>query len=245
MRREGSHVNRRHFLAGTSAAAAAIALAACGEKEQKQSQKSSGSDSASDSASSKGGDGDSVESSHDLTPDKPFMAFGKEDASKELELFVDYLCPHCKHFADVNGDYLKEIAESGEVLLHIYVRPMLDAHTGGTYSLDTASCALAAYEQDPASFWKMDKALFGMQPGPEDNELPTQDDIYATTTKAGLSDESLAKVKEGKYEDIANAAEKVGQERQIGTPVLYINGTEFSGDFTVNGEVKKAVEAAK
>lgn len=243
MRREGSHVNRRHFLAGTSAAVAAIALAACGDEESKQSEKSS--ESGSDPASSKGGEGDSVESSHDLTADKPFMAFGKEDASKKLELFVDYLCPHCKHFADTNGDYLKEIADSGEVLLHVYVRPMLDAHTGGTYSLDTASCALAAYEQDPASFWKMDNALFGMQPGPEDDALPSQDDIYATATKAGLSDESLAKVKEGMYEDIANAAEKVGQERQIGTPVLYINGTEFSGDFTVDGEVKKAVEAAK
>lgn len=172
------------------------------------------------------------------------MSFGSTDAPTQLELFVDYLCPHCKDFAEVNTEDLKALADANEVGLQIYVRPMLDARTGTTYSLDTASCAMAAYVQDPALFWEVDEALFELQPGDDASALPSQDDIFAAAKEAGLSEESLAAVKEGKYTDIVEAAEDEGAKRKIGTPVLYINGAQFEGDFTVPGEVEKAVKEA-
>lgn len=248
-----SHPARRTLLAATAAGLGTVALSSCGlansilrgnERPDDSAQAPEG---PKDPQADGTGDTTTQESSASptqgsttLDPFTPYLQLGKEGQEPLLELFVDYLCPYCKKFSMAYSDFLQQVSEEASVDLRIYVRPMLDANTGGTYSRDTASCAAAAYEQDPALFWTLDKVFYDNQPS-ESGPLPSPDDVYATARDAGLEDTFLDNVKGGAYNAFVDAAEAEGRDRAIGTPTLFINGTEFTGRGNLEEEVQAAI----
>src|SRR5690625_1002340 len=42
------------------------------------------------------------------------VTFGEADAPAHIDVWLDFLCPHCKSFEDQNGSTIDEIVEAGE-----------------------------------------------------------------------------------------------------------------------------------
>lgn len=245
--------SRRTFLTATAAGLGAVSLTSCGLARSAlggqggSAGQSQGGSAGQPQGNPADGTGDTTaqepsatatQGTTTLSASEPYLQLGDAGKQPLLELFVDYLCPHCKEFSQDFGEYFKDVSDAGSVELRMFVRPMLDAQTRSTYSRDTASCAAAAYEQDPGLFWSVDKAFFDAQPDGSSG-LPSSEDVYAIARGAGLNDDFLESVKGGAYNAFVDAAEAEGRARSIGTPTVYIDGTQFT-----NGDLISEIETA-
>ena len=229
-----SIASRRALLAGAGVATVAL-LAACTSEEGSDDATPYTDEPRSEPAA---GAGDSFDES------RPYLVFGSNNHGPVVELFVDYRCPHCKVFAEVNGRDLEQLVNAGTIELHVFPRPMLDPRTGTTFSMDTANAVVAAYVQDPALYFEVESAMFELQPASPQDPTPGTADIAAAAAAQGVSDEGVAAIESSEYAAWVTTVEQVGQEREIGTPTVYVNGQMFEGDFTVPGELLQAIEAA-
>lgn len=234
-----SPVSRRSLLAASGAASAAIMLAACGNGTP-----SGGAGSAAPTTGQASAGSDAGANAGTFDPDVPYLVFGAGSVGPKVELFVDYRCPHCKNFSLANHDYLEQAVDAGTIELHVYPRPMLDARTGTTFSRDTATAVVATYVQDPALFWDLDTALFALQPESGTDPTPGTQAIADAAESVGANEATVQAILDSEYTEWVQSVEEVGRERNIGTPVVFINGEQFEGDIYTPGPLQKAIEAA-
>ena len=145
---------------------------------------------------------------------------------------------------DARGGALQPLAQGGEITLRMHPQPMLDASsTPAGYSGRAANAAVCAYaeDEDPAQWAAAESALFTDQPdaaGLSDAELSTR-----ISQATGLDvDECIT---EGTYlpwlrEVVEPAAQATGQ----GTPAVFIDDEQFTGDITAPGSLEEAIAAA-
>ena len=177
-----------------------------------------------------------------VAEDQPYLEVGTSEDGPVVDVYVDFLCPHCATFHDAQGEDLARMAQDGEITLRMHPRPMLDASSSPAgYSGRAANAAVCAYAEDPAQWYAAESALFEEQPD-----------------AAGLSDEELAGlvsdatgldvadcVAEGTYLPwIEEVVEPEALSRTQGTPAVFIDGEEFTGDITAPGALEEAVAAA-
>ena len=177
-----------------------------------------------------------------VAEDQPYLEVGTSEDGPVVDVYVDFLCQHCATFHDAQGEDLARMAQDGEITLRMHPRPMLDASSSPAgYSGRAANAAVCAYAEDPAQWYAAESALFEEQPD-----------------AAGLSDEELAGlvsdatgldvadcVAEGTYLPwIVEVVEPEALSRAQGTPAVFIDGEEFTGDITAPGALEEAVAAA-
>ena len=177
-----------------------------------------------------------------VAEDQPYLEVGTSEDGPVVDVYVDFLCPHCATFHDAQGEDLARMAQDGEITLRMHPRPMLDESSSPAgYSGRAANAAVCAYAEDPAQWYAAESALFEEQPD-----------------AAGLSDEELAGlvsdatgldvadcVAEGTYLPwIEEVVEPEALSRAQGTPAVFIDGEEFTGDITAPGALEEAVAAA-
>ena len=177
-----------------------------------------------------------------VAEDQPYLEVGTSEDGPVVDVYVDFLCQHCATFHDAQGEDLARMAQDGEITLRMHPRPMLDASSSPAgYSGRAANAAVCAYAEDPAQWYAAESALFEEQPD-----------------AAGLSDEELAGlvsdatgldvadcVAEGTYLPwIEEVVEPEALSRAQGTPAVFIDGEEFTGDITAPGALEEAVAAA-
>lgn len=83
-----------------------------------------------------------------------------------VEVYSDFLCPHCKDFADQSGRYLEEAATAGQIRLRWVPYVVLDRAEGADqYSSRAANLVLCVNEeQGAAAAWSVHDALFANLP---------------------------------------------------------------------------------
>ncbi|ASK65709.1 hypothetical protein CFK39_07510 [Brachybacterium avium] len=179
-----------------------------------------------------------------VAADQPYLEVSTSDDGPVVDVYLDFLCPHCATFHDAQGEDLARLAQDGEITLRMHPRPMLDASsTPAGYSGRAANAAVCAYaeDEDPAQWAAAESALFTDQPdaaGLSDAELSTR-----ISQATGLDvDECIT---EGTYlpwlrEVVEPAAQATGQ----GTPAVFIDDEQFTGDITAPGSLEEAIAAA-
>lgn len=241
-----SAISRRQLLASASAFGSLVLVSACSDSKSDNANSPENSSAPAKSGSTKGIGAPGVAAAFD--PEVPYLIFGVPGASKVVEIFVDYRCPHCKNFFEANHEYVQKLAENStehEVELRLYPRPMLDARTGTTFSSDTATAVVASYIEDPASVWQMEAAMFELMPTGPEQPHPSTQEVAAAAKAAGASDKVVAAVENSEYINWLLSVESVGQERQIGTPTIYIDSVQYEGDIYSKGSLEAALNATK
>lgn len=179
-----------------------------------------------------------------VAADQTYIELSTSDDGPVVDVYLDFLCPHCATFHDVNGADLQELAEAGAITLRAHPRPMLDDRstppTG--YSGRAANAALSAYAQDPEAWWDAESALYANQPGAEgltDDELIS---IIEEATGLDVSDD----VAEGTYIPwLEDVVEPEASEQDFGTPpVVVIDGVQSTADWSVEGALREEIEQA-
>lgn len=230
-------VTTRRAALAAGGATAAVLLAACGNSGNKEGGKASDSG-ASDATPALPSPTQSAAVSVPFDESKPYLEFNPDSEGPVVELLVDYRCPHCKLFAEAQDKDIRELVEKGYINYRVYPRPMLDMRTGLSFSNDTASAVVASWVEDPKLFWDMNEAMFALQPESPEDHTPDTAEVAEAAIKAGASEEVKKAVLDEKYRDYVATIEEVGQERQAGTPTVYIDGEEWMGDGEQPGTLK-------
>ncbi|MFC0672522.1 DsbA family protein [Brachybacterium hainanense] len=167
------------------------------------------------------------------------LHFGTDSAaSPEVELYIDFACPHCADFAEINDPDLRQLSEDGMVNLKIRPLPMLNASSAG-YSERAASAATCMYAQDPALFWDMSEALFAQQ---AEGPSLTSEDLADLAEGLGADEDTAACIAADTYTGWVNdTVYPPALERISGTPSVYLDGEQWTGDYTVPGELHLAI----
>lgn len=176
-----------------------------------------------------------------VAADQPYLQVSTSDEGPVVDVYVDFLCPHCRTFRDVQGDDLIQMALDRQITLRMHPRAMLDDVSDPVgYSGRAAHAAVCAYAENPEKWFPAEITLFENQPGPEgltDAELV---DLVGTAAEIDISTCQA----EGTYGAwIQQVVEPHARQTTPGTPTVIIDGETFSGDLTRAGSVKAAVEA--
>jgi protein-disulfide isomerase len=219
-----------------------VGLAACGIPDLGGRDDAAG-DTA--GASDAGGSTDTVTLPRGVEPGQTFLTLGTATGDgPTVDVFLDFLCPYCSQFSEINGKDLQELAEDGDVTLRMHVRPMLDDQTSPAgYSGRSANAALAVYDEDPDLFWDMERALYEAQPA-EGSEGLSDQQLIDLAHEVGASDAVDDEItgmtyRDWIYDQVEPEAEKIG-----GTPTVLIDGTLYEGDWTQSGALRSAIEKA-
>ncbi|MGO3477908.1 MAG: DsbA family protein [Brachybacterium tyrofermentans] len=181
-----------------------------------------------------------------MSEDQPYLTFGApEDSGKPvLEMHLDFMCPICGQFEEINGEDVQKMVADEEVTLHLVPRRLLDsASTTGDYSTRTAAAMVAVYEEDPDQAMAFMQLLFANQPA-ENSAGLTDDQIWAYAKEAGASEDVKATIDAKTYQPwVRKVAEPYAKDKTEGTPYVEIDGTQFQ-DWVTPGALREAVLAA-
>jgi protein-disulfide isomerase len=158
-----------------------------------------------------------------------------------VEVYEDFICPHCKDFEDQSGQTLDQLVSANKVKIVYYPLAFLDEASSTDYS--TRAAAASACADEGGKFREYAEALFARQPA-EGSAGLSDGELTSIGTSVGLSESSFGQcVNDGKYKpwvgSISNAASASGVN---GTPTVKVNGTQVT-DLTPAG-LNAAVNAA-
>lgn len=234
-------VSRRAVLAVMSATGGAAALSACGRVGSVVSGGSSAEPSPSESSS--GNTASSTVPAAPFDATKPYLQFGAESGAPVVDVYEDFLCPHCRTFHEAQGADLERHATDGDITLRVHPRPMLDSRSNPPgYSGRAANLAVAAFEESPALYFRVSDAFYANQPGPEGL---TDDQLVELAVSAGVEQEPLARAAEAgtHVEWLTSVVEPEAHAKNLGTPTVFINGKQWEGNPEEPGALAKELSS--
>jgi protein-disulfide isomerase len=173
-----------------------------------------------------------------------------------IRTFVDYLCPYCGEFEKANATQLGNWAKSGAATVEVHPIAILTSNSAGTkYSLRAANAAACVANYSPNQFYKFHTLLFENQPR-EGTAGLTDSQIKSLASKAGAG--SLGEINkcidEGTYKTwVANATDRAlagpipnsDVKKLTGTPLIIVNGKQYTGPLTSASDFKAFVLQAQ
>lgn len=182
-----------------------------------------------------------------MSADQPYLSLGApEDSGKPvLEIHVDFMCPFCGQFDEINGEDLAKIVEQEEATVRMVPRRFLDPQsTTGDYSSRAAAAMVCVYEDDPDNVMAFQQLMFANQPA-EGSAGLTDEQIWGYAEQAGASEAVRSCMDAKTYQPwVRQIADPYGEQNGGGTPYVEINGTTFEG-WNQPGALREAVLAAE
>jgi protein-disulfide isomerase len=144
---------------------------------------------------------------------------------KTVEVYLDFMCPHCKEFEDSSGDTLNQMVTGGKIKLVYHPLAFLDSASTTQYS--TRSAAAAGCASDAGKLTEYVKVMYANQPA-EGSAGLSDDEIIRLAGTAGISDAGFATcVHSGKYKPwVQHVTDKATARGVNGTPTVYVDGKQ-------------------
>ncbi|WP_426516087.1 DsbA family protein [Diaminobutyricibacter sp. McL0618] len=173
-----------------------------------------------------------------------------------IRMYIDYLCPFCGEFEKTNGDQLGEWAKSGAATVEVHPIAILTSHSAGTkYSLRAANAAACVANYSGDQFWNFHRLLFENQPQ-EGGPGLTDAQLKGYVSSAGAKNvTSIDKcIDDGTYTTwVANATDRAlagpipnsNVPKLTGTPLVIVNGKQYTGSLTSADDFKAFVLQAQ
>jgi protein-disulfide isomerase len=140
-------------------------------------------------------------------------------ASPKIDVYVDYQCPACRTFEQINGGYLKEVIAQKKAKVVFHLMTFI-----GPESILAANAA--ACSADENKFVDMNLALFQNQPAGENTGKWGNETLIALGNSIGITTDSFKKcVTDGKYVKwTRNITVESGKANVNSTPTVLVNG---------------------
>jgi protein-disulfide isomerase len=144
---------------------------------------------------------------------------GSEEALVTIVKFEDFHCPFCKHVQPTFNELLSRY--NGKVRLVHKDLPLESLHPQARQAAEAARCA---YEQ--GKFWEYHDKLYATSP------KASGDDLKSYAKEVGLNVDSFDRCfTSGKYKAVVQQDLNEGVQLGLtGTPTIFINGREISGN---------------
>lgn len=171
--------------------------------------------------------------------DTPIASEANAPGVVDIQLYVDYLCPICGQFEEVNGPLITTLVESGAATVEIRPIAILTGRSAGTqYSVRAANLAACVANYSPDAFYDVHTALFIAQPE-EGTPGLDDDELISLATAAGVPARSIETcVRDQQFKSWVVAAtdratngplavQNASIEKVAGTPTVLVNGQLF------------------
>lgn len=171
------------------------------------------------------------------------VVVGKPDAKVTIDLYVDFMCPHCKRFEEESAATLDKLVADGTVKIAYHPLAILDGYSSTEYSTRAASAAGSAAEA--GVFDKFARALFANQPAEGGPGLSDAKLIELGKAAGATSPEFERGVNDEKYADWVTALTETASKQGVtSTPTVLVDGEQVSDPTVeaVQAAVRKAAE---
>ncbi len=161
---------------------------------------------------------------------------GQASAKVNIDVYLDFRCPHCKDFEDESGDTINKLVDDGTVTLTYW--PLMFVNPDNSPRLANAFAAAAAQGKarsyadelyaDFAKSWTQDQLI----------ELGKQLKVDNGTFEAD--------VKGNKYAGWLDSVGQAANTRKVeGTPTVFVNDKQLPADALTPEGITAAVNEAK
>lgn len=168
-----------------------------------------------------------------MSEDQTALVLGApEDSGKPvLEIHLDFMCPFCGQFEEINGGDLETMVAEEEATVRLVPRRFLDPQsTTGDFSSRAAAAMVCVYDDDPDNVIDFQQLMFANQPA-EGSAGLTDEEIWGYAEQAGASEAVQSCMSAKTYQPwVREVADPYGQETGGGTPYVEINGTAIEGE---------------
>lgn len=165
------------------------------------------------------------------------------DGAPVVEVYEDFLCPHCAEFESSTGGMLKQQADAGQIVLRFMPMTIMDGQASEGPAHDVMNAAVcAAEEQDLDAFWTMHSALFAER-FYEGGGNPSATELVDVADEAGVTGVESC-IRSGEYVPWLDEAREAASERGVsGTPSVFVGGEKVE-DISPTS-LQKAIDAAR
>jgi protein-disulfide isomerase len=142
-----------------------------------------------------------------------------------VDIYEDFICPHCKEFEDASGSAVEQLGTQGKARVVYHPIAILDGSSTTNYS--TRAAAASACAAAGGKFREYAKALFAQQPS-EGSAGLSDDQLVQIGTSIGLSESSFGScVRDGTYKSwVQHVTDEASASGVTGTPTVKVNGNE-------------------
>jgi protein-disulfide isomerase len=134
-----------------------------------------------------------------------------------LDLYSDFLCPHCQELDERIGTTIDDMVTAGEVRLVLHPVSYIDE------TESARSAAALACSADSESVLGFSRALFENVAGGFSTER-----LVEIATATGLGSEAVSCIRDGSQLSWAAEVDAAARERGVaGTPTIFVNGDEL------------------
>ena len=178
----------------------------------------------------------------------PFGAEGagtRNEGAPELDLYVDFMCPACGQFEQVNGEDIATAVANGEVTVVYHPLGFLNRASQGTeYSTRSAAAFATVATEAPDKALDFLTELFTQQPEEGSTGL-TDDEVAQIAVDAGVPQDVADQIGDGTYTEwVDKATEQAGNDGVSQTPTVKLNGEVWEGNWSQSGTLLSAIEDA-
>ncbi|WP_147915987.1 DsbA family protein [Ruania zhangjianzhongii] len=178
----------------------------------------------------------------DLNGGIPIGADGAGSANEgapELDVYVDFMCPHCGTFEQINGEDLTQAAADGEVTVIYHPVSFLS-----DYSARAAAAFAEVANSAPENAMDFMNILFANQPT-EGGDGLTDEQIAEFAVEAGVPQDVADTLADGTYAEWVDiATQQASRDGASSTPTVLLDGDEWGGNWNNPGELLAAVQEA-
>lgn len=181
-----------------------------------------------------------------VAADQPYLALGAsaESGKPVVEIHLDFMCPHCGEFENINAADMKTMVEDEEATVHLVPRRFMDSQSSsGDFSSRAANALVCVYEDDPANVLGFQQSMFANQPT-QGTAGASNEEIWGFAQEAGASESVKSCIDGRTYQGwVRQVADPYGEESGGGTPYVEINGEKYEG-WGTPGALREEVLAA-
>jgi len=151
-----------------------------------------------------------------------------EDAPR-VDVYLDFMCPVCGSFEEINGEDLAELREAGEIELWYHPVSILDRFSSGTqYSTRSANAAATVADAAPEAFVDFVDALFANQPEEGGSGL-SDEQLEEIAIGAGVPEDVASTLDDGQFTKwVIAGTDQASQDGMAGTPTVMVDGAILS-----------------
>ena len=146
------------------------------------------------------------------------VRLGPADAKTQIDLWVDYSCPHCQEYEAANSGTLSQLVAGGDVAVRYHNVQFVTGY--GTQAGGAAACVAA---EDPDRWPALNTALYANHSAQTDGWGPAQFRGFAE--QQGVNAKAQDCISQSRYTGwiAANTADAAKNQIQA-TPTMLING---------------------
>jgi protein-disulfide isomerase len=142
-----------------------------------------------------------------------------------VDVYLDFMCPHCKDFEESAATTLDTLASSGSATVVYHPLAFLDRYSTTRYS--TRSAAAAGCAADAGKFVEYAKVLYANQP-PENSAGLDDDKLIELAGTVGIDTGTFGQcVRDGTHASWVDGVTEAATKRDVtGTPTVLVNGKD-------------------